>query len=266
MISQWQDLLLPYFMKGDFLRRCREQPRGYAGDFRTIQMMYESRPLIYEEWPSASDTFGRAVDGWAMNQPCPRAVRNRRRLVRDLIMKTRKEAGPAMHVVSLGCGPAAEVFDVVNLCDARFTLLDIDAEAVDFVNEKIRANHLEHRITVRRENVIKMALRNDIQFTEPPSIVYSLGLIDYFSDELVIRMLDYLYESLGPGGVTYLGNFKPGHPNVALFEHALNWPLVLRSENELLALINRSKFAKCRTSLGMEKEGIQLFVECHKPS
>jgi len=257
-VSQWRHLLLPYFMKSDFLRRCREQPQGYAGDFRIIQMMYDARP-------GGVDVFGKAVDEWAMRQPYTRAVRNRRQLVRDILTRMRNEVGPDMHVVSLGCGPAAEVFDVADLTDVRFTLVDIDADAVAFVKEKVHAWRMESRVTAIRKNVIKMVLDDEVRFVYPPSVIYSLGVIDYFTDELVVHMLDYMHATLAPGGVAFLGNVTPDHPNVALFEHALNWPLVLRSKEELLRLVRRSKFAGCPVAIGAEEENAQLFVECRKP-
>src|SRR5215470_13289653 len=62
----WQDQLLPILLSSDFLRRCREQPRGYAGDYLTIQAMYDRAA-------HSKDRFGRAVDAWSMSQPCPKA-------------------------------------------------------------------------------------------------------------------------------------------------------------------------------------------------
>jgi len=61
-----------------------------------------------------------------------------------------------------------------------------------------------------------------------------------------------------------LGNSRRGHPNAALFEHALNWPLSRRSKPELLQLVEKSKFAKCPVAVTSEPEGVQLFVECTK--
>src|SRR5262249_27090196 len=69
-IELWREILLPFFLRSPFLRRCREKPRGYAGDYLTIQMMYDHSPRQIE-------SFGMAVEAWAMAQPCPKAVRNR---------------------------------------------------------------------------------------------------------------------------------------------------------------------------------------------
>jgi extracellular factor (EF) 3-hydroxypalmitic acid methyl ester biosynthesis protein len=255
-IEQWRELLLPYFLKSNFLRRCHDKPQGYAGDYLTIQMMYE-------DLPRGVDHFGQAVDAWAMAQPCPRAVRNRRLLVRDFVREV-CERFPAPSVVSLGCGPAAEVFDSLADDGARFTLIDIDADAIGYVQEKARLHAAAARIDTVRGNIIKMVLRDEGHLPGNHAAFYSMGLIDYFKDDLVIRLLDYVHDKLAPGGAVFLGNFRPDHPNVALFRHALDWPLVLRSQSELLRLAAQSRFASSPVRVGSEAEGVQLFVTCVK--
>jgi len=256
-LAPWRDQILPLFMKSDFLRRCRTQPRGYAGDFQTIQMMYDCVP-------SGADSFGVAVDAWAMNQPCVRAVRNRRHLVRSLLEKVAPEFRNEAHVVSLGCGPAAEVFDLASMNDFSFTLIDIDDDAIAYLQKRIVSNGMADRVTAVRANIVRMMFRDNVQYPTPPAVFYSLGVIDYFDDEMVVRMLDYIHAKLAPGGLAFLGNFKPAHPNAAFFQHALNWPLKLRSTEDLRRLVERSKFVQCQVKIGAEREGIQLFVECRK--
>lgn len=255
-IKQWQELLLPFLLKSAFLQRCHDKPQGYAGDYLTIQMMYDDAPR-------GIDHFGRAVDFWAMAQPCPRAVRNRRRLVGDLVRQA-CEKFSAPSVVSLGSGPAAEVFDLLPRHNARFTLIDIDADAIGYVQEKARLCSAAGRVATVQGNIIKMVLRDEGRLPGNHATFYSMGLIDYFRDDLVIRLLNYIHAKLAPGGTVLLGNFRPDHPNVALFQHALDWPLVLRSEQELLRLVGQSQFARSPVKMGTEAEGVQLFVSCVK--
>jgi SAM-dependent methyltransferase len=255
-VKQWRELLLPFFLEGEFLKRCREQPRGYAGDYLTIQM-------IYDDAPRSANNFGRAVDIWAMAQPCPRAVRNRRFLVADFVQRV-VEKFSAPSIVSLGCGPATEIFDTPLRDNVDFTLIDIDAEAIGHVRDKVQRQANPPHIKTITANIIKMVLRDEGTLPGNHSAFYSMGLIDYFKDDLVVRLLDYIHDKLAPGGMILLGNFRPDHPNVALFQHALNWPLVLRSESDLRRLVARSRFANSSVHIGTEAEGVQLFVNCVK--
>jgi hypothetical protein len=259
VVATWQARLLPFFLRSRFLQRCRAKPRGYAGDYLTIQMMYEAAAS------TSDDVFGRAADAWAMAQPCPRAVRNRRALVGDLIRLLRAQFdGEKLSVVSLGCGPAAEVFDSLPVGNACFRLVDIDSEAVAFVQQKARHLRAAGAVTPMLGNIIKMAVRKDDAIPRGQHAFYSLGVIDYFADQLVLRLLDYIHDRLAPGGVVMLGNFRPGHANAAFFEHALEWPLRLRSREQLASLVARSRFARCPTFIGSEAEGVQLFIRCVK--
>jgi hypothetical protein len=257
LLAAWQAALLPMFMKSDFLKRCRTKPRGYAGDYRSIQMMYDLTP-------SGDDLVGKAVDAWALNQPCPRAVRNRRFLIEGLVQNLRSTfPSGTLSIVSLGSGPAAELFDC-QMPDTHFTLVDIDDEAINYVRQKADLNGISKRIDTVRGNIIKIILGRENGIQPDQHSFYSLGLIDYFDDELVVRLLDYIHANLRTGGIAYLGNFTPDHPNADFFQHALDWPLVLRSKDHLQDLINRSLFRNCPTCVGSEAEGIQLFIKATK--
>src|SRR5262249_24823868 len=129
-IERWQSLILPYFMTSSFLKRCRAKPRGYAGDYLTIEKMYDNQA-------HGEGVFGTAVDCWALDQPCPRAVRNRSHLVTQLVNELgERSPDDVLSIVSLGCGPAAEVFDVLDCAKAHFTLVDIDEDALWHVRRK----------------------------------------------------------------------------------------------------------------------------------
>jgi hypothetical protein len=259
-IGYWQERLLPFFLQSPFLDRAYRKPRGYAGDYLTIQMMYDVAP-------AGETAFARGVDAWALSQPCPRAVRNRRTMVRTLLGDLAlRFPGEPLSVTSLGCGPAAEAFDYNGDASEkiRFTLVDIDVDAVRFVRNRAEMYGLGDRINPVLGNLIKTVRSRSIALPDNQHACYSLGLIDYFSDELVVRLLDYVHGRLRKGGVLMLGNFRRNHPNAAFFTHALDWPLHLRSEQQLRALAAQSKFAKSPTRVSAESEGVQLFIECVK--
>jgi hypothetical protein len=113
-----------------------------------------------------------------------------------------------------------------------------------------------------RGNIIKMLLARGGALPSNQHAFYSLGLIDYLKDDLVVRLLDCIYDRLKEGGLVLLGNFRPNHSNADFFQHALDWQLKLRNEDQLLALVSRSKFRS--GSIGSEAEGIQLFAQCEK--
>src|SRR3712207_8284785 len=49
-------------------------------------------------------------------------------------------------------------------------------------------------------SVLRMASGGEMQPFPPQQLIYSIGLIDYLSDRSVVRVLDWVYERLLPGG------------------------------------------------------------------
>jgi extracellular factor (EF) 3-hydroxypalmitic acid methyl ester biosynthesis protein len=205
----------------------------------------------------AKISFARGVDAWALNEPCPKAVRNRRSLVRELAAQLSESfPGKKLSITSLGCGPAAEVFECIDAYNAEFNMIDIDARA--------RLVGVDDRINAIQDNIIKMTLGRSGDFPGGQHGIYGLGVIDYFHDELVVRLLNLIHEKLVDGGIMLLGNFRPDHPNANFFVHALDWPLFLRSEQHLAGFVKQSKFSSCPVIVGTESEGVQLFIRCVK--
>ena len=68
--------------------------------------------------------------------------------------------GHPLSIVSLGCGPAAEVFDVLHLNDIRFTLIDFDEDATSDVRAEASSRGVDHRLHLMHANVIKMMFRD----------------------------------------------------------------------------------------------------------
>jgi extracellular factor (EF) 3-hydroxypalmitic acid methyl ester biosynthesis protein len=105
--------------------------------------------------------------------------------------------------MSLACGPAAEAFDVLeNRHVARpihFHLIDIDPLALEFVHQKAAMMGVQHLLTLHRANVFRLMGRRKSDLP-PVDFAYSLGLIDYFDDRHVQRLLDLAYETLAFGG------------------------------------------------------------------
>ena len=89
----------------------------------------------------------------------------------------------------------------------------------------------------------------------PQDLVYSIGLIDYFDDRMVIKMLDFIYDVLAPGGRVILGNFHPSNQTRALMDYLLEWRLIHRTEADMDRLFAASKFKSPSTNIRFEASG-----------
>ena len=79
--------------RSPFVRRLQTWPRGYAGDFMTIEM-------IYNDEAAGDGRLGRYIDRWSLQMAVGRAVKNRRGLlnkaIRDVVRRGDRARGDAV--------------------------------------------------------------------------------------------------------------------------------------------------------------------------
>jgi SAM-dependent methyltransferase len=253
---------LPYLLQSRIGDRSYSKPRGYAGDFMTIEFMYENTP-------SGTGRLGPAIDAAMLDTPTCHAVRSRRGLLaREIRQELDGHPDRPVHVSSFACGPARELYDVYKTLPdptrLTSTLVDIDFQALAFVSDWAEHAGLRRQIKLRQSNLIFLALGREKLEMEPQDLIYSIGLIDYFEDKFVVRLLDYIHGLLRPGGRAILGNFHPRNRMRALMDHVIEWRLIHRSEDDMDRLFAASNFGRPCTRIQTEAHGINLFAECSR--
>lgn len=251
--------VFPYLMRSRFFERAYYKPKGYAGDFFMIEM-------IYRNIPEGDGKLGRLIDGLLLNQLPAKAVRGRRRLLHrtlDRLCRERLSLLSSIHIMNLACGPCRELFDLIaeGGFDDRIQALcvDIDDEALQFADRNV--NTFDHSADVRfmNENVIKWALGRVKQDFGPQDIIYSSGLCDYLDSRLVAALIKKSHEHLKPGGSLILGNFSPANRDRPIMDHLLYWRLIHRDQDALRDLFADSPFGP-QVDIIAEKEGVNLFA------
>lgn len=253
----------PYYMRSRFAERAYYKPRGYAGDFMMMEMIYQNNP-------DGDGKIGQLVDGWCLNSASARAVRGRRRLLANLleaIISDRNNGRRPVRIMNLACGSNRELFDFL----ARFkrtesveaVCVDADLQALEYTNTRV--NVFPHRAAIRlmNDNVVKWSLGSTRHQYEPFDIIYSTGLTDYLDRRLFLAVVSRCYEHLKPGGVLIIGNFDHSNPHRLFMDHILNWKLIYRSANELHELFAESPFGN-RVRIEAEEEGVNLFAVASK--
>jgi extracellular factor (EF) 3-hydroxypalmitic acid methyl ester biosynthesis protein len=260
---EFQARMLPYLLLTGTAERWYSKPCGYAGDYLTIHQVYENRP-------SGHERIGALIDRCFLDMAAARAVRNRRGLLAREILRHHAESSAAREpfvALNLACGPAAEVCDILENCGLtrpiHFHLMDIDPDALAFVDRKATGLGVRQSLRLHRANVFRLIGRKEVDLT-PINFAYSLGLIDYFDDRHAKRLLDSVFEMLAPGGQMILGNFHPQNPNRALMEGVLEWRLVHRSEEDMHRLCQSSRFAGRFDRIVFEEQGVNLLAIVRK--
>ncbi len=190
------------FAKSFFMHRARNWPQGYPGDYEIIEKAYNNQPL--------SQGLGRLLDLYFLNTTLAHGIRYRRARMRELLAEEMQRR-PGARVLNIGCGPCREVVElapVIRETGAHFTCVDFDPDALVYSADRMLVCGLEHHVTFRQYNALRMisAPRNIAEFGRF-DVIYTIGLLDYLTDEVLIRMIRSLRETLYPGG-TLVAVFK----------------------------------------------------------
>lgn len=251
--------IFPYFMRSRFAERAYFKPKGYAGDFLMMEMIYGNKP-------SGDGKLGLLVDDWCLNTAAARAVRGRRRLLKKqirLACDKRSGEGNPIRIMNLACGSNREFFDFLSDCDytrlIEATCIDADPQALEYTARHVNLFPHEASIRLMNDNVIKWSLGRIHHHYGPQDIIYSAGLTDYLDHRLFRALAIRCHAQLKPGGVLIIGNFGPANPNRAFMDHVLHWRLIHRSEDELKDLFAGTPF-KREVRIMSEGQGLNLFA------
>ncbi len=239
-----RQLLSPFFLCTPFGYRSFQKPLGYAGD-------YELMNMIHRQAPEGPDLFSRLVHYWLVRQWPAQSVRNRVAHLESLVTQTAARAHRnhrRARVLSLGCGPAREIENVVRASPLAnhldVTLLDFDQAPLDFaersLTEACRHRGRTPRIQTRRlsaQHLLRLAAggqrvadRDDRDY----DLIYCAGLFDYLADAVCRQLVSVFYDWTAPGGRVVVSNMDDCKPFRSMMEFLLDWHLIYRRGPELL--------------------------------
>lgn len=233
--------LTDFLKQADIMNRCIQLPRGYHGDYLTMEMMFRNG---YE----GASPLGRCLHHHITSDRSCSSVRARRQYLKGRLANAARSG--VRKVLSLACGSAAELADVMTEPGVELTrivILDQDKEALDFARERIQPLLPETcELVTLNLPVQQLLFRSDLKdFLRRPDYIYSAGLFDYLPDSFGARLLVRLCDILPPYGCLEFGNFAEW-PISFFANMASGWSLILRNEAEMRALVPASRHCEFR--------------------
>jgi extracellular factor (EF) 3-hydroxypalmitic acid methyl ester biosynthesis protein len=240
--------------------RAREKPRGYAGDFETLEFFYERRLCDHP--------LGHLFDRYFQNQAAVEAVRARIDLIAASIVEAvcSRPANEPFRIASIGSGPAIDIEIAARLLPEKYRdaigvqLFDLDQAALDHAVRRIGAVLRVDQIAAHRENLYRISEPASQSVLQENDFIFCTGLFDYLPDESAARMLHFLHSRLASSGRLMVGNFAPHNPSRAYMEWIGNWYLIYRDSEGLSRLVNAAELPHAPRQIGADRTGIDLFV------
>ena len=264
--------LHPFLLASPFIYRTFQKPLGYAGDYEMVNM-------ILRDPTEGASLFAKVINTRFVQGAPAEAHRNRIKYLTSILRgETRKraKAGKITTIFNLGCGPAREIQDFLmfdDLCErSTFTLLDFNDETLAYTGKLLNELKMKYQrqtpITMIKRSVHQI-LKEGRRGTEDGKnssydIVYCAGLFDYLSDRVCRRLMDIFYEMVAPGGILVATNVEASNPDRQMMEYLMDWHLIYRTPNQLLALSPEKADPKdCRVLSDETK--VNIFLEVKKP-
>jgi chemotaxis methyl-accepting protein methylase len=217
--------------------RAYHKPRGYAGD-------YEMLRLIYENQPRGTTLFAKCMDKFFLSALESEAVRNRAKYLEKKIKNFVKINNKAK-IVSFGCGIAKEIqnlllSDYKVLKDVEIHFIDQDIEALKNAQKDI-TNIIKQKNLELNVNYHNWGIKNILKdgfIWGKSDLVYSAGVYDYLTDKMCYKLTSVFYDLLNPGGQIIIGNFNTNTPEHLVRTIILDWILILRDKSHLKNLFS----------------------------
>jgi extracellular factor (EF) 3-hydroxypalmitic acid methyl ester biosynthesis protein len=235
-----------------FVRRLQTWPRGYPGDFETVEWMCDAAnraPVNTVEW---------AIEQYALQSPIAQQHRNKVALQARAILSTLIEE-PNARIASIGCGGCRDLSMVQSYVPAgraAFVLVDGDDAALSFARQRL--GRIANRcVTVHGRVPRALPL---IAAHGPFHLVVAGGLFDYLSDRWAIATLREM-RLLAPGGRVLFSNIAAGNPFRTWLEYLADWRLIEREPADLERLLAAAGFAGWRTTVITDSSGLALIAD-----
>ena len=238
-----------------FLNRLQTRPRGYPGDFETMEQLWRGENRAPER------SLGHLLETYAMSSAIARQHRNRVALQAACIRRVAR-AQPSCRVLSIGCGSSPDVRALIqgSLAEARFTLCDSDPDALGWVRTEIGvAGDRCEFVAGMVPGVLSRAHEHG-----PFAVVVTNNLFDYLPDVLIVRTLrEAWFDLLAPGGLAFFTTIAEQNPLRTWLEYLADWPLIERSEATLLRLC-REAGIPAQPALARDVSGLAIVATLRK--
>ncbi len=253
-----------FFLQSWFANRARSKPTGFAGDYRMLCKIYGE--------PCDSRGVGAYLDLMFTDLPLACAVRGRLEMIREFLLQEVASRGLAdpVRILDIASGPCREFYDWPSRTHAIDALaMDSDPPAVEYVNSVVaprvtspsRLESIQYNAfrTRSSEATIKKFGRFDI--------IYSVGLCDYLTDDVLIKLLSAWYDTLAENGVLFVAFKDTRRYDQTIYQWHLDWFFYQRTVQDVFDLYDKAGFdlgniETCRDETGV----ITGFVTRRHPS
>ena len=242
--------------RSPFVRRLQTWPRGYPGDFETVEYLCEAKNR------AEVGTVGWAIEEYALQSPVAQQHRNKVGLQARAVLATLL-AHPDARVASIGCGGCRDlslIQDYIADAAGTFVLIDADADALAFAKQRL--DRLARRCELVQGRVPRVL--SALGTARPFDLVVAGGLFDYLPDRWAVATLRGIRRMMVPGGRLLFSNIAAGNPFRVWLEYLADWRLLERDETDLRRLLDAAGFPDGEVRVYRDVSGLALLADVRR--
>jgi len=232
-----------------WVQRLQKWPRGYQGDFETIEKM-ASGATSFEV-----DTVPKIIEKVALNSIAAQQHRNKlihqERRIRDFASRN-------CNIFSIACGGSLDAISALSELSASagdYYINDIDEEALNLSSHRLES--LGSRLKVERGSIVDVFRSRQLgQFGS----ILAGGLFDYLPEKIAVFVVRQAIAHLEPGGEFFFTNIREGNLFRPWIEYLADWELIERSEAEIHDLLGQAGVHRDNISIQADYTGVTNLI------
>jgi len=227
-----------YIFKSPLCKYGYIKPKGYPGDYKIIEAIYNTKPL------ASKNTIGYLFDQFLLQDEYVQSIRDRKDKMKILLKNyISKNKSDKVKILNIACGSCREIRELLNEGFytnkiIEFVLIDQDKECLNYSKKFLKGFPSNYKFHFLQSNVYSF-FRNDTfekKFGKF-DFIYSIGLADYLSDMVLGDMI-----LKGFGRLTKDGRFIIAHKNLKEFESipsdwVCDWIFIPRNRDDVNTLL-----------------------------
>ncbi|MFO0013337.1 MAG: class I SAM-dependent methyltransferase [Planctomycetota bacterium] len=232
--------IYPFFKKCWSANRAMTKPTGFPGDFEMLCKIYGDK--------RESTGLGVYLEHLFMELPLAWAVRGRLEMAREFLtreVETRGRTREPIRILDIASGPCREYINWPSRLPAIDVLaMDSDPRAIEYVTATVAPQMPNPS---RLSNIQYNAFRTrsseaTIQKFGKFDIIYSVGLCDYLTDDVLVKLLSAWHETLSDNGVLFVAFKDTGRYDQTIYQWHFDWFFYQRTVKDVLELYEKAGF------------------------
>lgn len=243
-----------------FIRRLQEWPRGYPGDFETIEHLCTGTNQ------ASPQTVAWFCEQFSLNRPIAQQHRNKVHHQATQVLRTLLDKPRTARIFSIACGSCADLRSIVPHLPAlvdELWLNDADVAALEYSARELAS--VRERSHFRPGNALRVTRRMAQTLGARFDLVMAGGLFDYLPEKQATYLIEQAYALLNTGGRFFFTNIATGNPYRPLIEYFSEWFLIERSEEDIVRMCAEAGISEREVNIRRDETGLALLVEVVKP-